>query len=132
MSRYFAVLEKEPESLWSVYFPDLPGCVAAADTPDAALANAAAALKEVVEDMTADGESLPKPRSIEELNTDRQAEWRWRRRAALSASPDFAGADISPPTEVDSGTGVCGPLGLRHSSALSCRKLLGSARSLAP
>ena len=92
MSRYFAVLEKEPGSLWSVYFPDLPGCVAAADTPDVALANAAAALKEVVEDMSADGENLPEPRSIEELNAD------WR--CAPVASGGFDRCSPAPDRKV--------------------------------
>ena len=79
MSRYFAILEKEPESLWGVYFPDLPGCVAAAETADLALTNAAAALREVAKDMAMAGRSLPSPRSIEDLRTDRDVQ------AALSA-----------------------------------------------
>lgn len=29
MSAYFAVVEKEPTSNYSVFFPDLPGCVTA-------------------------------------------------------------------------------------------------------
>ena len=79
MSRYFAILEKEPESLWGVYFPDLPGCVAAAETADLALTNAAAALREVAEDMAMAGRSLPSPRSIEDLRADSDV------RAALAA-----------------------------------------------
>ena len=78
MSRYFAILEKEPESLWGVYFPDLPGCVAAAETADLALTNAAA-LREVAEDMAMAGRSLPSPRSIEDLRADSDV------RAALAA-----------------------------------------------
>ena len=69
-SRYFAILEKEPESLWGAYFPDLPGCVAAAETADLALPNAAAALREVAEDMATARPPLPSPRSIEDLRAD--------------------------------------------------------------
>jgi predicted RNase H-like HicB family nuclease len=87
MTRYFAVLEKEPESLWSVYFPDIPGCVAAAGTADDALANAALALKEVAEDMLLEGAGLPKARTIVELNTDAEVREILASGAALVAVP---------------------------------------------
>jgi predicted RNase H-like HicB family nuclease len=86
-ARYFAVLEKEPTSSWSVYAPDIPGCVAAADTPDEALANAALALKEVVEDVTADERAAPKARTIEELNADPEVHEILAGGAALVAVP---------------------------------------------
>ena len=79
MARYFAILEKEPGTLWGVYFPDVPGCVAAAETADAAVENAEAALKEIAEDIMADGLALPIARSIEELQADTEV------RAALTA-----------------------------------------------
>ncbi len=37
---YVAVLEKEPDSDFGIYFPDLPGCVTAGDDEDEALSNA--------------------------------------------------------------------------------------------
>ena len=37
---YVAVLEKEPDSDFGIYFPDLPGCVTAGDDEDEALRNA--------------------------------------------------------------------------------------------
>ena len=69
MSRYFAVLEKEPKTLWSVYFPDFPGCVAAAETSREALENAAVALKEVAEDMITKGNALPRARTIRQIQS---------------------------------------------------------------
>lgn len=62
------ILEREP--LWGVYFPDLPGCVSAAETAEAAIENTEAALKEVAEDLSAEGLALPTARSIEELRAD--------------------------------------------------------------
>lgn len=76
---FLAVLEKEPASLWGVYFPDLPGCVGAAETADGAIVNAELALREVADDMAAEGRALPQARSIEELNADKEL------RAALTS-----------------------------------------------
>ena len=87
MARYFAVLEKEPESLWGVYFPDIPGCVAAAETADATLANAVAALKDVAEERAADGRAMPKARSLEEIQADEEVRVALTAGAALVAVP---------------------------------------------
>ena len=87
MSRYFAVLEKEPDTLWGVYFPDLPGCVAAAEDADTALANAAAALQEFTQDMASEGRALPEPRSIEELRADAEVREALVAGSALVAVP---------------------------------------------
>jgi predicted RNase H-like HicB family nuclease len=70
MIRYVGILEKEPESLWGVYVPDLPGCVAAADTSDGALDQASEALRLWVEDAYEAGEVLPRARTVEELRRD--------------------------------------------------------------
>ena len=87
MSRYVAVLEKEPDTLWGVYFPDLPGCVAAAEDVDTALANAAAALQEIMQDMTSEGKALPEARSIEELRADGEVRDALAAGSALVAIP---------------------------------------------
>jgi predicted RNase H-like HicB family nuclease len=85
--QFFAVLEKEPDSLWGVYFPDLPGCVAAAETADIALDNAASALREVAADVADEGRSLPEPRSLEELQRDGEVREALSAGAALVAVP---------------------------------------------
>jgi predicted RNase H-like HicB family nuclease len=47
--------------------PDLPGCTSAAATTDEILRRATEAVRLWAEDALADGEKLPKPRSIEAL-----------------------------------------------------------------
>jgi predicted RNase H-like HicB family nuclease len=87
LSRFFAVLEREPGTLWGVYFPDLPGCVAAAETADVALDNAELALQEVADDLTGEGRSLPEPRLLEELLKDSELREALSAGAALVAVP---------------------------------------------
>ncbi len=70
-----------------MYFPDLPGCVAAADNADTALANAAAALWEVTEDMKSEGRALPEARSVEELRVDAEVKEALAAGAALIVIP---------------------------------------------
>jgi len=45
-TQYVAVIEKEPDSAFGVWFPDIEGCFSAGDTLDEAVANAAAALRQ--------------------------------------------------------------------------------------
>ena len=66
---YIAILEKEPTSLWGVYFPDLPGCVTAGATADQATRRALEALRLYVETAGPD-EVLPAPRSLDALLGD--------------------------------------------------------------
>lgn len=64
MSSYFGILEKDADSLWGVWFPDLPGCVATGETDQAATLNATAALRDWIE--TADAnEPIPPATSVE-------------------------------------------------------------------
>ena len=50
--------------------PDLPGCTSAAATIDQVLRRATEAVRLWAEDALADGERLPKPRSIEAIRAD--------------------------------------------------------------
>lgn len=68
--RYIAFVHKEPDSCYGVSFPDLPGCTSAGDTLDEALANAVDALSGHIRFMAADGDEVPPPRSLEEVNND--------------------------------------------------------------
>jgi predicted RNase H-like HicB family nuclease len=90
LSRFFAVLEKKPGTLWGVYFPDLPGCVAAAETADVALDNAELALQEVADDLTGEGRSLPEPRSLQELQKDDEVREAFAAGAVLVTIPLLA------------------------------------------
>ena len=45
-THYVAVVEKEPDSAFGVWFPDVEGCFSAGETLEAAVANAAMALRQ--------------------------------------------------------------------------------------
>ena len=64
---------------WGVVVPDLPGCFSAADNGiDEAIENAKEAITLWIEDSIANGESIPKPSSITELQRTKEYEgWIW-------------------------------------------------------
>lgn len=64
--RYLVVLEQGPTS-FGAYVPDLPGCVAAADTRDEALRLIREAIELHIEDLRQSGQSVPPPSSTGEL-----------------------------------------------------------------
>lgn len=68
--RFVVLLHKEPGSVYGVTVPDLPGCVSAGDTADAALAGAAEAISLHVEGLEAEGAPVPAPRTIEAILAD--------------------------------------------------------------
>jgi len=64
---YVAVIEKEPDSAFGVWLPDVEGCFSAGDTVEEAVANAAVALRQHVEAVESAGRRLPLARSIDEV-----------------------------------------------------------------
>ena len=62
MDHYFAVVHKDEDSAWGVWFPDVPGCFAAADLLEGVVPAAAEALSLWMED-----EVAPVPRAIEAI-----------------------------------------------------------------
>jgi predicted RNase H-like HicB family nuclease len=60
----------EADGLFGVGFPDAPGCTAMGDTVDAAIENAALALREWIADRINDGLEPPLPRSVAALRSD--------------------------------------------------------------
>ena len=70
MSGYIALVHKDEGTSYGVSFPDVPGCIAAGDTFEDAVANAAEALTFHFAGMRKDGDLLPAPRSFEELRGD--------------------------------------------------------------
>jgi predicted RNase H-like HicB family nuclease len=68
--RYIAFVHKDPDSIYGVSFPDFPGCISAGETLDIALANASEALKGHVQMLEAEGEAVPGPRSLEDIQAD--------------------------------------------------------------
>ena len=74
--RYIAFLHGDGDG-FGISFPDFPGCVSDGATAEAAVARGEAALAFHAEGMEADGMSLPRPRSLDEVMGDPDlAEWR--------------------------------------------------------
>ena len=71
MTHYIALIHKDPDSCYGVSFPDVPGVIAAADTLDEALVEAAGALAFAAEGWEEDtGKAFPQPRNLDELRAD--------------------------------------------------------------
>lgn len=68
--RYIALIHKEPDSVYGVSFPDVPGCISAGDTIDDAVRNAVEALSGHVRLMEADGDPVPAPRDFDAIMND--------------------------------------------------------------
>jgi predicted RNase H-like HicB family nuclease len=66
MRNYFAVVHKDKDSSFGVYFPDLPGCFAAGETEDEAIENARITLRMYAEDES----DLPEARGVAALQKD--------------------------------------------------------------
>jgi predicted RNase H-like HicB family nuclease len=64
MDKYLIVLEKTSTG-FSVYSPDVLGCIATGDTIDDALFNMKSALRLHLKAILEDGESIPIPKGIE-------------------------------------------------------------------
>jgi predicted RNase H-like HicB family nuclease len=68
--RYIALIHKEPDSVYGVSFPDVPGCISAGNTIDEAVRNAVEALSGHIRLMEADGEAIPSPRDFDAIMND--------------------------------------------------------------
>lgn len=68
--RYIAFIHKDPDSVYGVSFPDVPGCISAGDTIDEAVRNATEALSGHVRMMEVDGDAVPSPRDFDAIMTD--------------------------------------------------------------
>jgi predicted RNase H-like HicB family nuclease len=64
---YPAVLERGPRATFGVWFPDFPGCVAAARTQEDAIAKAQGALAQAVIELTEEDKALPAPTPFEKI-----------------------------------------------------------------
>ena len=70
MAGYIALVHKDEGTSYGVSFPDVPGCIAAGDTFEDAVASAAEALATHFALMKADGDSIPALRAFEQLRHD--------------------------------------------------------------
>ena len=64
---YIGILEKEPGTLWGIWFPDLPGCIAAAETSEAVLDQIGEVLEQWIDLTLSDGATVPPASRIEDL-----------------------------------------------------------------
>src|SRR3954468_8463699 len=67
---YIALVHKDYGTSYGVSFPDVPGCISAGDTFEEAIDNAAVALAGHLAVMEADGDAIPKARSLEDLRAN--------------------------------------------------------------
>ena len=63
--RYAIIIEKAGDN-YSAYVPDLPGCVAAGDTPEETERLLSEAIRLHIEGLREDGQPVPEPTSIAE------------------------------------------------------------------
>ena len=68
--RYIAFIHKDPDSVYGVSFPDVPGCISAGDTIDDAVRNAVEALSGHVRMLEAGGDPVPSPRDFDAIMND--------------------------------------------------------------
>ena len=64
---YIALIDRAESGGYGAVFPDLPGCTAAADSFEDVVRRAAEALSIHVQAMREDGDPIPAPRALEEI-----------------------------------------------------------------
>lgn len=69
-TQYVAIVEKDPDSAYGVWFPDVEGCFSAGDSLEETSANAAAALRQHVEVLESAGRPVPQARSVDDVRCD--------------------------------------------------------------
>lgn len=67
---YIAYLHKDKKSDYGVSFPDFPGCITAGSTLEEARQMAAEALSLHISGMQEDGEEIPEPSTLDDLQND--------------------------------------------------------------
>jgi predicted RNase H-like HicB family nuclease len=91
-THYVAVIEKEPDSAFGVWFPDVEGCFSAGETVEEAVANAAAALRQHVEAIESAGGRVAPARPVDEVLRDEDVAASLEAGAVMFAVPLLADA----------------------------------------
>lgn len=86
MARYTALIDGAAGA-YGVVFPDLPGCTAMGATLDAALCNAADAMRDWVDVTLENGGAIPSPQPVEALRTEPDVAQALREGASLASVP---------------------------------------------
>ena len=105
MIQYVAIAEKEPDSAFGIWFPDVEGCFSAGDTLAQASANAAAALRQHVEALESAGRPVPPARSLDDVLNDEDVRAALETGALLLAVPllSDAGRTVRVNVSLDKG-----------------------------
>lgn len=91
-THYVAVVEKDPDSAFGVWFPDVEGCFSAGETLEEAVGNAAVALRQHAEAVESAGRQLEAARTVDEVLRDRDVKASIKTGAVLFAVPLLADA----------------------------------------
>lgn len=74
MAQYVGILDGEGDT-WGIRIPDFPGCYGGGATPEAALADAISALRELAAHCVDNDLPVPAPHSMEEVRRDKSADY---------------------------------------------------------
>ena len=91
-THYVAVIEKDADSAFGVWFPDVEGCFSAGDTLDEAVVNAGTALRQHAEALQSAGKDVPNARDVEAVLHDKDVKAAVKTGALLFAVPLLADA----------------------------------------
>ena len=91
-THYVAVVEKDADSAFGVWFPDVEGCFSAGETLEEAVANAAAALRQHAEALESAGQQVPPARAADAVLHDKDVKASIKTGAVLFAVPLLADA----------------------------------------
>lgn len=91
-THYVAVIEKDADSAFGVWFPDVDGCFSAGDTLDEAVVNAGTALRQHAEALQSAGRDVPNARDVEAVLHDKDVKAAVKTGALLFAVPLLADA----------------------------------------
>lgn len=69
---YLGVVEKDPDSAWGIWFPDMPGCFPATDEFNHLPQAAAELLRHHVEALERNDLAVPAPRSVVNVMADKE------------------------------------------------------------
>jgi predicted RNase H-like HicB family nuclease len=93
MSTYYvAVVEKEADSAFGVWFPDVEGCFSAGETLEEAVGNAAVALRQHAQALESAGRRLQVARTVDDVLRDNDVKASLKAGAVLFAVPLLADA----------------------------------------
>jgi predicted RNase H-like HicB family nuclease len=91
-THYVAVIEKDADSAFGVWFPDVDGCFSAGDTLDEAVVSAGTALRQHAEALQSAGKDVPNARDVEAVLHDKDIKAAVKAGALLFAVPLLADA----------------------------------------